>query len=179
MYRGIIELDANGQAVVSLPDYFDEVNINPSYQLTPIGTGTQPYVASEISGNKFTVAGAPGTKVSWTVHAQRNDAVIRYFSSKIENYTSDVRNKRPSEVGKYYLPEAYSADKTKGILYNEGRDKNYREKDAFVKQQKANSSPEAKSAPYQNVKNVSDSKEKEEMSSPVRSNTDDDKLSNR
>ncbi len=137
MYRGVIELGANGQAIVELPDYFDAININPSYQLTAIGTATQPYVLSEIANNQFVVAGAPNTKVSWTVHAQRNDPTIQYYQSKIDNYTTNVRMKRPHEIGKYYTPEAYGKTKEYGILYNAGREKNYLERGAIVKQQKA------------------------------------------
>jgi hypothetical protein len=137
MYRGIIELGANGEAVIELPDYFDAININPSYQLTAIGTATQPYVLSEISNNQFIVAGAPNTKVSWTVHAQRNDPTIQYYNSTIDNYTTNVRMKRPHEVGKYFNPEAHGQPKEQGIFYNAARAKNYADRDAMVKGQKA------------------------------------------
>lgn len=137
MYRGTVELGVNGEAIIELPDYFDAININPSYQLTAIGTATQPYVLSEISNNQFVIAGAPNTKVSWTVHAQRNDPTIQYYSSTIDNYTTNVRMKRPHEVGKYFTPEAYGQSKEQGILYNAARAKNYAERDAMLKQQKA------------------------------------------
>ena len=31
------------------------------------------------TNNQFSIAGAPNTKVSWTIHAQRNDPTIRYY----------------------------------------------------------------------------------------------------
>jgi hypothetical protein len=119
MYRGIVTLDANGQATIELPEYYDAVNINPSYQLTAIGTPTQPYVATEIANNQFTVAGAPNTKVSWTVHAQRNDPTIRYFDANGKDYSSEVFEKPAKMKGKYYNPEAYGQPANTGIHYRE------------------------------------------------------------
>lgn len=136
MYRGTIQLDGNGQATIDLPDYFDAVNINPSYQLTAIGTSTQPYVATEIANNQFTVSGAPNTKVSWTVYAERNDPTIQYFSEKY-NLKENVRAKRPYEVGRYITPEAYGQDKTKALWYDADRAKLYEERDIMAKQQEA------------------------------------------
>jgi hypothetical protein len=118
MYRGIVTLDATGQATIELPEYYDAVNINPSYQLTAIGTPTQPYVATEITNNQFTVAGAPNTKVSWTVHAQRNDPTIRYFDANGKNYSSEVFEKPAKMKGKYYNPEAYNKPANMGIHYS-------------------------------------------------------------
>lgn len=136
MYRGTIQLDVNGQAIVDLPNYFEAVNINPSYQLTAIGTSTQPYVATEIANNQFTVSGAPNTKVSWTVYAERNDPTIQYFSKKY-NLKENVRAKKPSEIGRYITPQAYDQDETKATWYNATRAKNQAERDVMVKQQKA------------------------------------------
>lgn len=157
MYRGVVELGANGEAIVELPEYFDAININPSYQLTAIGTATQPYVLSEITGNQFVVAGAPNTKVSWTVHAQRNDPTIQYYNTKIENYTQNVRMKRPHEVGKYLTPEAYGKTKEDGLLYNAARAKNYAERKAIQKQQKL-----APTAKFQTVSKEKMGKETQE-----------------
>ena len=105
-----------------MPDYFDIGNINPSCQLTAIRIPTQPYVATEIASNQFTVAGTPNTKVSWTVYAERNDPTIQYFSEKY-NLKENVRAKRPSEVGRYITPQAYGQDETKVVWYNATRAK--------------------------------------------------------
>lgn len=73
-YHGNVKLDADGSAWVQLPDYFDALNIDPSYQLTPIGGSAPVYVAEEVSNNRFKIAGGkPGMKVSWQIHATRND----------------------------------------------------------------------------------------------------------
>ena len=103
LYRGVVMLDGSGQATVELPNYFDEINTNVSYQLTAIGTPTQPYVLSEVSGNTFEVAGAPNTKVSWTVYADRNDPYIQQHpeSTQVEVVKTGDRQ------GKYMDPESY------------------------------------------------------------------------
>jgi hypothetical protein len=136
MYRGVVQLDASGTAVINLPDYFDIGNINPSYQLTAIGTPTQPYVATEIASNQFTVAGAPNTKVSWTVYAERNDPTIQYYSEKY-NLKDNSRAKRDFEVGKYITPQAYGKDETQNTYYSPSRAKNYEERVITAKLQKS------------------------------------------
>jgi hypothetical protein len=78
-YRGNIELDNEGKATIELPHYFEEININFSYHLTPIGApAPNLYVSNEVKGNKFEIAGGqPGMKVSWTVQAERNDMFMK------------------------------------------------------------------------------------------------------
>lgn len=78
LYRGTVSIDSNGEAVVTLPDYFTEININFSYQLTPVGEFANLYIKEKISGNSFTIAGGtPGMEVCWVVYAERNDAWVR------------------------------------------------------------------------------------------------------
>jgi hypothetical protein len=115
MYRGMAELDANGQALIELPTYFDDININPSYQLTAVGTPQQPYVLQEIQGNQFVVAGAPNTKVSWTVYADRNDQYMQQNPEK----AIEVVSKTGERQGKYLNPELYGQPASAGMFYNE------------------------------------------------------------
>jgi len=115
VYRGNITLDANGRGIVMLPDFYEAVNKNPTYQLTAIGTPQQPYVFSEITGNTFVVAGQPSTKVSWVITAERNDPTIQYFSNKKGN---DAVQKKPVEhQGKLYVPGAYGRPAEEGVFY--------------------------------------------------------------
>ena len=72
VYNGNVVLDGAGKAVVELPDYFDALNADFRYQLTPIGGSAPVYIASKVSGNKFGIAGgAPGLEVSWQVTGVR------------------------------------------------------------------------------------------------------------
>ncbi len=79
-YNGIATLDDQGRAWVTLPDYFERINIDPRYQLTPIGAPAQVYISSEIDRGVFQIAGGkPGMRVSWQVKADRADRfVLRY-----------------------------------------------------------------------------------------------------
>lgn len=73
-YHGNVTLGDDGAAWVELPEYFQALNTDPSYQLTPIGGAAAVYVAEEVTNNRFKIAGGkPGMKVSWQVHATRHD----------------------------------------------------------------------------------------------------------
>lgn len=116
VYRGTVTLDGNGQADVSLPDYFESVNINYTYQLTAIGTPVQPYVLTEIASNQFKVAGEPNTKVSWMVLANRNDPYVQQHPEKLR----DVYEKEEGRKGKYLMPELYGQPAEMGIVEKAG-----------------------------------------------------------
>lgn len=112
LYRGVVVLDVNGFATIELPDYFELINKDFSYQLTGIGSAQQPYVSREIENNKFVVAGAPETKVSWTVYANRNDV----YMQKNPKSGIDVLDKKGERRGKYFSPELYGQPKEKGLF---------------------------------------------------------------
>ncbi len=86
VYNGSIVLDANGTAVVNLPDYFEALNTNFRYQLTPVGMPAPDlHIASEITNNQFTIAGGPpNLQVSWEVTGVRNDAWARTNPLEVE-----------------------------------------------------------------------------------------------
>lgn len=113
MYRGMITLDANGEAIIDMPDYFEAINKDFSYQLTAIGTPQQPYVAEELENGQFKVAGAPNTKVSWMVLAERNDPYTQQRPEKLR-VEFDKENARK---GKYLMPSLYGQAEEKGIFY--------------------------------------------------------------
>jgi len=73
VYNGNITTDANGIAVVVLPDYFEAFNIDFRYQLTVIGTFAQAIISSEIQYNVFKIkTNKPNVKDSWQVAGIRN-----------------------------------------------------------------------------------------------------------
>jgi len=113
-YSGVVTLDANGEAWVQLPDYFEAINRDPRYTLTPIGASMPNlYVAVEIQGNRFKIAGGvPGKKVSWRVEAIRNDLWVQRYGYQTEQ-------SKPEEYrGKYIIPELYGQPIERGIFYN-------------------------------------------------------------
>jgi hypothetical protein len=87
LYRGTVKLSEDGTAVVTLPDWFDDINISFDYQLTPVGAPMPMlHIAREIADNTFEIAGgAGGMRVSWIITATRNDPWARQNPLKVED----------------------------------------------------------------------------------------------
>jgi hypothetical protein len=101
VYDGMVVLNKKGEAVVELPDYFEALNQDFRYQLTSIGRFMPLYVAREIKGNKFTIAGGkPGAKVSWQVTGIRHDAYA-------DAHRVQVEEDKGAERGTYLHPELF------------------------------------------------------------------------
>jgi hypothetical protein len=112
LYRGVVTLDSRGEAWVSLPDYFESINREASYHLTPIGAPMPNlHVAIEIQNNRFKIAGgAPGKKVSWEVKAIRNDPWVQRYGYETEP------EKPKAWQGLYLHPELYGQPREQSIL---------------------------------------------------------------
>ncbi|MCX8143613.1 MAG: hypothetical protein N3F62_05060 [Bacteroidia bacterium] len=108
IYNGIVTTDANGEAVVKLPEYFQALNKDYRYQLTPIGQFAQCIVFKEIENNQFVIkTDKPNVKVSWQVTGVRNDPYA-------QKYRIIPEVEKPAEFkGTYLHPEAYGKDRTK------------------------------------------------------------------
>ena len=78
VYDGTAVLDGNGNATITLPDYFMALNTDFRYQLKPMGAPMPHlHIAQEIKDNVFSVAGGvSGGKVSWQVTGTRHDPYI-------------------------------------------------------------------------------------------------------
>ena len=118
VYNGNVMLDASGQARVVLPEWFEALNRDFRYQLTPIGRpGPDLYVAREISSNSFEIAGGePGMKVSWQVTGIRQDPYAEMHRIPVQ------QDKGIEEQGKYMHPEAYGMPETMGVNYTSDKD---------------------------------------------------------
>lgn len=103
LYRGMAVLDENGEAKVTLPAYFEAINVSFSYQLTAVGTAMPNlHISQKIVGNEFAIAGGvPGQEVSWQVMALRNDPWVRDHGFQTE------ATKSVTERGTYLYPEGY------------------------------------------------------------------------
>jgi hypothetical protein len=79
IYRGNVVLDSSGEAAITMPDWFEALNQDFSYQLTPIGqSAASLYVSQEIVKGRFSIAGGVrGLKVSWLVTGVRHDDFAR------------------------------------------------------------------------------------------------------
>jgi cytoskeletal protein CcmA (bactofilin family) len=110
IYNGNIITDAEGNATVMLPDYFEALNGDFRYQLTVIGKLAQAAVASEIENNRFVIkTNQPNMKVSWQVTGIRQDASAKAHRLPVEE------EKPEAERGLYLHPEDYGQPKTRGI----------------------------------------------------------------
>ena len=113
IYNGIAVLNYAGEAWVGLPEWFDALNRDLRYQLTAVGApGPNLYVAEEISGNRFKIAGgSPGGRVSWQVTGIRQDAFANAHRIRVEE------DKPAAERGYYLHPELYGQPKEKGVQW--------------------------------------------------------------
>ncbi|MBS1721695.1 MAG: hypothetical protein JSS66_01680 [Armatimonadetes bacterium] len=112
-YRGRVRLDSNGSAIIRLPDYFEAINKDPDYALTPVGDAMPNlHVSAEVRHNAFGIAGGmPGGTVSWHVTATRNDKWVQAHGAPTEV------EKSAAERGRYISPELYGAAKETGLGY--------------------------------------------------------------
>jgi hypothetical protein len=117
VYDGVVTLDGNGEAIVDLPDYFDALNGDFRYQLTPLGApGPNLYISERISGNNFTIAGGvPYMEVSWQVTGIRKDPFAEANRIEVEAEKPD------DEKGLYLHPEAYGFGRERFINYEQER----------------------------------------------------------
>lgn len=113
VYDGVVTLDARGEAVVELPPWFEALNGETRYQLTPIGAPSPNlHVAAEIQRGHFQVAGGkPGQKVCWQVTGVRKDAWARANPLDVEEAKPD------EERGHYLHPELHGQPEEKGIMW--------------------------------------------------------------
>jgi hypothetical protein len=95
-----------------LPAYFDEINSDPRYQLTIIGTrGWNARISQEINDNRFTIqTDQPNVQVSWQVTARRNDPYMREHPFQAE------QAKTGDEQGKYVDPQAYGKPASDSVM---------------------------------------------------------------
>ncbi len=76
VYSGNVVLVAQGEAWVTMPEWFEALNRDFRYQLTSIGApGPNLHIAVKVEGNRFKIAGGgPTAEVSWQVTGVRQDA---------------------------------------------------------------------------------------------------------
>ena len=122
IYRGKIQLNENGEALVEMPEYFialtkeDEASI----QLTPIGkpSGDTRYEFSYewlANFDSFSIYGEPGRQISWMVLPDRDDPVIHQLARPVEEEKGG--NNNLCEKGKLLYPKAYDYPESAGKDY--------------------------------------------------------------
>jgi hypothetical protein len=117
IYRGVIQLDAQGEGTVELPGYFRALTKEgeASIQLTPLRV---PFVTAYVWGSefdRFTIRGESNQKVSWMVLAERDDPVIHRLARPVEE-DKGPENKY-CDRGKLLYPGAYGYSESMGRDY--------------------------------------------------------------
>lgn len=106
LYDGVTVLDDNGEATVLLPSWFESLNAEVRYQLTPLGTSAPNlHVSAELNDGRFSIAGGvSGMKVCWQVTGARQDPWALTNPLAVESDKSD------EEKGTYLHPELHGHD---------------------------------------------------------------------
>ncbi len=104
IYTGNVTTDAQGEARVQLPDWFEALNTDFRYQLTVIGQFAQAIVSNEVQNHEFAIrSSVPNVKVSWQITGVRQDAYAKANPMVVEE------EKDPRLKGFYLHPELYGA----------------------------------------------------------------------
>ena len=110
LYNGTVVTDDNGEATVVLPDFFETLNRDYRYQLTPIGEVAQAAVIQEVRDNSFTIrTNKPGITVSWQVTGVRQDRWANAHRVVVEEEKSNT------EQGLYLHPEVHGQPSRKAV----------------------------------------------------------------
>lgn len=105
IYDGIVVTGADGKATVELPAYFEALNKDFRYQLTPVGQFAQAIILAEVNNNSFVIqTDKPFVKISWQITGIRKDRYAEKFPIIPEV------EKTPGETGKYLYPAAYQTE---------------------------------------------------------------------
>lgn len=111
VYNGVVTTDAGGEAWVTLPDYFGEINKDFRYTLTVIDDDdfALARVSRQIKDNRFAIKTSRGNvTVSWEVKGTRNDRYVRANGAPVEVA-------KPEAVrGTYLQPEVFGMQGSKG-----------------------------------------------------------------
>ena len=112
IYNGNVTTDAQGNAVVTLPDWFESLNRDFRYQLTVMGQFAQAIVSSKVANHQFAIkTDKPNVEVSWQVTGVRQDAWANAHRIPVE------QDKPAAERGFYLHPELFGASAQKGVLW--------------------------------------------------------------
>lgn len=109
IYSGNAVTNNNGEATVTLPEWFEAVNSDFRYQLTVIGSFAQAIITGEVKDHRFAIkTNAPQVKVSWQVTGVRSDPGMLKHPFKVEE------DKPERERGTYLVPETYNQPEERG-----------------------------------------------------------------
>ncbi len=117
IYRGKAELNSNGEAHITMPDYFQALTKEDeaSIHLTPVG---RPFLTGAEWNRDFSgivIYGESNREVFWEVLADRDDPVIHELGRPVEEEKGP--NSMFCEKGKLLYPKAYGYHESMGRDY--------------------------------------------------------------
>jgi hypothetical protein len=113
IYNGLATTDARGEVTVELPVWFEALNRDIRYQLTPVGGWTEAWIAREVEGRAFTIATrVPHARVSWQLTGIRRDAWAEANRIEVE------LDKPAGQRGRYIHPKEHGQPASKGVDYS-------------------------------------------------------------
>ncbi len=112
LYSGNAVTDGAGNAVVTLPRWFQSLNTDFRYQLTCLGQFAQAIVATKVHDNAFSIkTDRPNVEVSWQVTGIRRDAYALAHPLQVEE------DKPAEEQGLFLHPAEQGQPEEQGIGY--------------------------------------------------------------
>jgi hypothetical protein len=118
-YDGVALLDANGEATIELPNWFEALNETFRYQITPIGApAPRLHISRGLADGRFSIAGGePQMEVCWQVTGVRRDAWALAHPLVVEE------DKTPEEQGYYLHPQEHgqSAERDVSSIHHPAR----------------------------------------------------------
>lgn len=111
IYDGVVKLDGQGSAVMQMPDWFEALNTDFRYQLTPVG-GAMPnlHISQKMKDRVFKIGGGlAGQEISWMVTGIRQDIWARAHRIPVEEV------KTGEEQGHYLHPEEHGHGPDKSV----------------------------------------------------------------
>jgi hypothetical protein len=111
IYNGIVTLDSDGRAEVTLPAWFEALNRDFRYQLTAIGApAPNLHISRKVQNLSFEIGGgSAGLEVSWQLTGIRHDAYADANRIPVEE------DKPASERGFYLAPRALGQSEERSL----------------------------------------------------------------
>ena len=111
LYAGTVRTDAAGEAFVEVPAWFEGLNHEVRYQLTPIGDA-RTWIRDKLAGRRFGIAtSVPHTEVCWQLSAVRRDPYAVAHPLVVES------DKRGHEKGRYLNPVEHGQPEDLGVAH--------------------------------------------------------------
>ena len=104
LYDGVATLDEQGSAWIELPAWFEALNGELRYQLTPIGGWSPAWIGATVADHRFQIRGLPGASISWQITGTRQDVWARRHRIPVE------AEKAAAQQGTSLHPEEWTGE---------------------------------------------------------------------